>query len=53
MVQNPDLGSILKSLYIRNLFNVDGPKGSTKAVSHIEGSSPWVTCLNLDQWPSR
>ena len=35
------------------MFNVDGPTGSTKAVSHIERASPWVTGLNLDQWTSR
>ena len=38
---------------IRNLFNMDGPKGSMKALSHIEGPLPWVTGLNLDQWTSR
>ena len=30
-----------------------GPIGITKAASHIEGASPWVTGLNLDQWISR
>ena len=29
---------------------MDGPTGSTKAVSHIEGASLRVTGLNLDQW---
>ena len=38
---------------IQNLFNVDGPNGSMKAVSHIEGASQRVTDLNLDQWTSR
>ena len=32
---------------------MDGPKGSTKAVSHIERTSPRVTVLNLYQWTSR
>ena len=36
-----------------NLFYVDDPTGSTKSVSHIEGDSPRVTGLNLDQWTSR
>ena len=31
---------------------VDGPTGSAKALSHIEGASPRVTSLNLDQWTS-
>ena len=32
-----------------NLFYVDGPMGSTKTVSHIEGATPRMTGLNYDQ----
>ena len=48
---NAEIQSVYK-IY-SNCFYVDCPTGSTKAVSHIEGASPWVTGLNLDLWTSR
>ena len=33
-----------------NLFYVDGPKGSTKVVSHIKGASPRVTGLKINAY---